>query len=90
MPPAAPFFFLTHSQGPKEPCPVPESLLSLPHSQFSRKSLVAINDDKWLEPLLLVTMEKINNLDPFYLKDKVCMWWGVRHIVVIYRRETRK
>lgn len=87
--PTAPSIFLTHPQGPDKPCPIPESLLSLPRSQFSRNALVAINDNAWLKQLLLVTMEKIRNSDPFYVKDKVCGWRG-RGWGIICRREQGK
>ncbi|XP_054999562.1 maestro heat-like repeat-containing protein family member 1 [Sorex araneus] len=42
--------------------------------KFSRLLLMIINDEEWLERLLLVIMEKINCSDTFYLKNKAFLY----------------
>lgn len=51
-------------------------LLSLPLPQFSSQSLVAIDDDNWLEHLVRVVLEKISYFsDDDKEKVRLGVWW---------------
>lgn len=51
-------------------------LLSLPLPQFSSQSLVAIDDDNWLEHLVRVVLKKISYFsDDDKEKVRLGVWW---------------